>query len=162
MMSDYLEIEDTARVLVAVVSRLRDLELARREGWYRVPLAHLPARFAADFLAFYQTAAFGVERWSVRYYAPVLRYRITLRRDLLPDEPDHPRAAERYYRVELGPLATLPLPVPAARLRRVSFISTTFGQLRRASDVRELFHPDEDSVPPDDIWGAGMAGRSLR
>jgi hypothetical protein len=161
-MSDYLDIEDAARVLVAVVPHVRDLELARAEGWYRVPLAHLPSRFAAEYLAFYQTAAFGDERWAVRYYAPVLRYRLVARRELLPGEPDHPRAGERYYRVEIGPLAALPLPVPAARLRRVSFISTTFGQLRRARDVRELFRPDEDDAPPDDLWGAGMAGRSLR
>jgi hypothetical protein len=160
-MSDYLDIDDAARVLVAVLPRVRDLELARAHGWYRVPLSRLPARFAADFLAFYQTAAFGAERWAVRYYAPVLRYWIASRRELLPDEPDHPRADERYYRVEIGPLETLPLPLPAERLRRVSFISTTFGQLRRARDVCELFRPDEDAVPSDDLWGAGMAGKSL-
>jgi hypothetical protein len=162
MMNDYQDIDDMARVLVAVVTRVRDLELARAEGWYRVPLARLPARFAADILAFYQTAAFGAERWAVRYYAPVLRYRVARRGELLPDEPGHPRAAEPYYRVEIGPLESLPLPIPAERLRRVSFISTTFGQLRRARDVCELFRPDEDSAPPDDLWGAGMAGRSLR
>ncbi|MEI7772126.1 MAG: hypothetical protein WCI67_19180 [Chloroflexales bacterium] len=158
---DYQDIDDAARVLVAVVPRVRDLELARAEGWYRVPLARLPARFAADFLAFYLPATFGAERWAVRHYAPVLRYRIAPRRELLPAEPDHPRAGERYYRVEIGPLEPLPLPIPAGRLRRVSFISTTFGQLRRARDVCELFRPDEDAAPPDDIWGAGMAGRSL-
>ncbi|NWF79258.1 MAG: hypothetical protein HXY37_04315 [Chloroflexi bacterium] len=153
--------DDAARVLVVVVPRPRDLALAREAGWYRVPLARVPARFAADYLAFYQTGAFGAERWSVRYYAPVLRYRLTTRRELLPDEPEHPRAAERYYRVELGPLAALPLPVPAARLRRVVFIPTTFGQLRRAGDVRELWHPDEDAWPGDELWGGGLAGRRI-
>ena len=74
-------------------------------------LAHAPSRFAADFLAFYQTAAFGAERWAVRYYAPVLRYRIATRRELLPAEPDHPRASDHYYRVEIGPLESLPLPL---------------------------------------------------
>ncbi len=151
--------DDAARVLVAVTPRPRDLELARAAGWYRVPLAKAPPRFAAEYLAFYQTGAFGAERWSVRYYAPVLRYRITTRRELLPDEPDHPRANMRYYRVDIGPLAALPLPVPAARLRRVVFIPTTFGQLRRARDVRELWRPDEDGWPGDEVWGAGLAGR---
>jgi hypothetical protein len=98
----------------------------------------------------------------VRYYASVLRYSLHTRRELLPDEPDHPRADERYYRIALGPLVALPLPVPAARLRRVAFIATTYGQLRRASDVRELFHPAEDDQPDDGLWGAGLAGRSLR
>lgn len=152
--------DDDARVLVAVVRRPRDLELARTAGWYRVPLAHLPRQLAADYLAFYQTAAFGAERWSVRWYGPVLRYSLATRRELLPDEPDHPRADARYYRVELGPLAALPLPVPAAKLRRVVFIPTSFGQLRRARDVRELWQADPGL--DDEIWGAGLAGRSIR
>jgi hypothetical protein len=153
---------DDAAVLVAVLTRPRDLALARERGWYRVPLARAPARLAADYLAFYQTAAFGAERWSVRRYAPVLRYRIVTRLELLPDEPAHPRAGERYYRIDLGPLAELPLPVPAARLRRVVFIPTSFGQLRRAADVRELWRPPESAAPDDGLWGAGLAGRSLR
>lgn len=156
------EPDDDSRVLVAVVSRPRDLALARDEGWYRVPYARVPARLAADYLAFYQTAAFGAERWSVRYYAPVRSYSLLTRRELLPAEPDHPRAAQRYYRVAIGPLAALPLPVPAARLRRVVFIATTFGQLRRAADVRELFRPDEDANPGDGLWGAGLAGHRIR
>jgi hypothetical protein len=151
-----------ARVLVAVITRRRDLRLAREQGWYRIPLAHLPRQLAADYLAFYQTAAFGAERWAVRYYAPIQRYRLATRLELLPDEPEHPRAAERYYCLELGALRSLPLPVPAARLRRVTFIATTFGQLCRARDVRELWHPPEEHAAPDDLWGAGLAGHSLR
>jgi hypothetical protein len=151
-----------ARVLVAVITRPRDLRLAREQGWYRIPLAHLPRQLAADYLAFYQTAAFGAERWAVRYYAPIQRYRLATRLELLPDEPEHPRAAERYYCLELGALRSLPLPVPAARLRRVTFIATTFGQLCRARDVRELWHPPEEHAAPDDLWGAGLAGHSLR
>ncbi|MFV9506853.1 MAG: hypothetical protein AB4911_20065 [Oscillochloridaceae bacterium umkhey_bin13] len=153
---------DTARVLVAVVNQPRDLELARTAGWYRIPLARAPTQIAADYLAFYQTAAFGPERWAVRYYAPILAYRMATRLELLPSEPAHPRANEAYYKLELGPLASLPLPVPAAKLRRIAFIATTFGELRRAYDVRELFHPAEDDLPDEDLWGAGLAGKSLR
>ncbi len=154
--------DDEARVLVAVLSHPRDLALAREQGWYRVPVARVPTQLSADYLAFYQTAAFGPERWSVRYYAPVLRYRLATRCELLPTEPEHPRANQPYYRIEIGPLVSLPLPVPAGRLRRIVFIATSFGQLRRATDVRELFHPDEDAQPDSELWGAGLAGRSIR
>jgi hypothetical protein len=157
------EPDNSARVLVAVITRPRDLQIAREQHWYRIPLARLPRQAAADYLAFYQTAAFGAERWAVRYYAPVLSYWIATRLELLPDEPQHPRADERYYRLDLGPLQTLPVPVPAARLRRVTFIATTFGQLRRARDVRELWHPAEDQPGAGEgLWAAGMAGKSLR
>lgn len=154
--------DDDARVLVAVISRPRDLALAREQGWYRVPLAHLPRRLAADYLAFYQTGAFGDEGRAVRWYAPILRLRLVTRLELLPDEPAHPRAAARYYKFELGPLEALPLPVPAARLRRVVFIATSFGQLRRATDVRQLWRPPEHEDHGDDLWGSGLAGRSIR
>jgi hypothetical protein len=158
-----MEPDDTARVLVAVITRPHDLQIAREQHWYRIPLKRAPVQLAADYLAFYQTAAFGAERWSVRYYAPILRYRIATRRELLPDEPGHPRADERYYALDLDTLQQLDWPVPAARLRRVTFIATTFGQLRRARDVRELWHPQEQEQGiDDDLWAAGMAGKSLR
>src|SRR5919198_261991 len=98
------EILPNARVLVAVVTRPRDLAAARDEGWYRVPLARAPRALHAEYLAFYQTAAFGAERWAVRYIAAVRAVSIATRAALLPDEPRHPRAAERYYRFALGPL----------------------------------------------------------
>jgi hypothetical protein len=154
--------DDDARVLVAVVTRPRDLELAREQGWYRVRLAHLPRPLAADYLAFYQTGAFGAEGHAVRWYAPLLRLRLVTRLELLPDEPAHPRAGERYYKLEIGPLEALPLPVPARRLRRVLFIPTSFGQLRRATDLRELWDPPEAADRGDDLWGSGLAGRSIR
>lgn len=160
-MNDNTEPEDAARVLVAVVTRTRDLTIAREEGWYRVPLAHLPTHLAADYLAFYQTGAFGEERWAVRFYAVVRRYQLALRRELLPEEATHPRASERYYRIEIGALRALERPVPARKLRRVVFIATTFGQLRLARDVRELFHPPEERPADDEIWGAGLAGKSI-
>ena len=155
------EAEDDARVLVGVITRTADLRLAREEGWYRVPVARAPRQLAAAYLALYQTAAFGAERWAVRYYAPILRYRIALRSELLPGEGAHPRANERYYRLDLGPLQALPVPVPARRLRRITFIATSFGQLRRAADVVDLWRPLEDNAPADDIWAAGIAGRSV-
>ncbi len=156
------EPDDAARVLVAVITRPRDMALVREQHWYRIPLARAPQQLAADYLALYQTAAFGAERQAVRYYAPVLRYRVRTRYELLPDEPHHPRAHERYYVLELGDLQRLPWPVPAARLRRITFIATTFGQLRRARDVRDLWHPQEEQhLPADGVWASGLAGHSL-
>lgn len=151
------DIDPAARVLVCVVTRPADLARAREQGWYRVPVRRAPRALAAEYIAFYQTAAFGAERWSVRWLAPVLRVSIAARHELLPDEPCHPRAGDRYYRLAIGPLAALPLPVPARRLRRVSFIPTTLGQLARARDVRELWHAPD--APAPDAWAAGVNAR---
>jgi hypothetical protein len=153
-----IEPDNDARVLVVIVPQPRDLILARNAGWYRLPLAHAPPRLAADYLAFYQPASFGAERWQIRHYAAIIRYQIVRRYELLPEEPTHPRANEWYYRIDIGPICDLDRPVPAARLRRITFIATTFGQLQRAIDVTDLFVPP---TPPD-VWGSGLGGKSIR
>jgi hypothetical protein len=152
--------DDEARVLVAVVSRPRDLERVRQEHWYRIPVARAPAQIAAEYLALYQTGAFGAERWAVRYYAPILSYRVLLRAELLPEEADHVRANQQYYRIEVGALRQLPVAIPAGRLRRITFISTTMSQLQQARDVTELWVPQQAHAA-EEVWGAGIAGRSL-
>lgn len=155
------DVSDTTRVLVCVITRLADLELARTQGWYRIPLAHTPQGLAANYLAFYQTAAFGEQRWAIRWYAPVCAITLARRVELLPEEPGHRRASTQYYRFALGPLEQLPQPIPSRRVRRVTFIATTLAQLYRAQDVAELWHPAEQHMPAE-VWGAGIGRRSLR
>ncbi len=131
------------RVLVVVVNNQCDWQRVVDAGWYRIPLKHAPQPIAADYLAFYWTSAFGADRWQVRYYAPVLRYQLVFRRDLLPDEPAHPRAKERYYRIEVGPLQQLAAPLFSRRLRRITFIPTTLERLCTAADLVELWQCDD-------------------
>jgi hypothetical protein len=154
------DIDPAARVLIAIINRQCDLAAARDEGWYRIPLARAPLALHAEYLGFYQTAVFGSERWAVRYLAPVRAISIATRAGLLPAEAGHPRAGERYYRFALGPLLTLPVPVLSRRLRRIAFIPTSVGQLLRARDLNELWHPDEDTHAGwEKLWGAGVNRR---
>ena len=128
-----------ANVLVAIMNNLRDWELVQRAGWYRIPVRRAPRQMAAAHLAFFHTAVFKREKWSVRYYAPVWAVRLARRRDLLPEESEHPRADDLYYRFDLGPLRELPRPIPSRRLRRVTFIHTTLQRLHEAGDVSQLW-----------------------
>jgi hypothetical protein len=154
------EIPLDAQVLVVVVTRPVDLARAREQGWYRIPLARAPRTLAAEWLAFYLTAAFGAERWAVRYIAAVRAVDVATRAALLPQEPAHPRAAARYYRFALGPLRALPAPLPSRRLRRITFIPTSYGQLLRAGDVAELWRaPEAAEGGWDALWGAGVGRR---
>lgn len=153
---DIEEIEERAgedeRVLVAVVPSVRDWDLVRSEGWYRIPVDRAPGRLSAHYLAFYHTRSFEPElRWRVAYYAPVRGYRVARRVELLPHEPDHPRAAREYYRVELGPLQRLPNPIPSARLRRITFIPTTMARLLAAREVNDLW---DRETAKDRLWRA--------
>jgi hypothetical protein len=79
-------IQSTALVLVAVVNNPRDLEIARLLGWFRIPLRTVPKVIAVDYLAFYQTGAFGDEKWRIQYIAPVRGHELTTRAELLRTE----------------------------------------------------------------------------
>jgi hypothetical protein len=131
-------------VLVAVIPEIRDLEIARVLGWYRIPLASSPKTLRVDWIAFYQPAVFGAEKWAVRYAAPVRGFELVKRKELLRDEPDHPRANEPYFKLQLGILEELARPIQALRWRRFTFLYTTGGRLCSASDLSQL------SVPPSE------------
>ena len=111
------------RVLVALVNAPRDFVVARDAGWYRVPVRSAPDCVTdVAVLAFYFTTAFRDERWAVHWYAEVRGYELALRRDLLPQEKDHIRANEQYYKLEIGPLIRREPPIPSFRWRRITFI----------------------------------------
>lgn len=132
-------------VLVAFLPHPRDLEIARVLGWYRIPLATAPKVVAVDWLAFYQPAAFGpAHRWRIEWAAPVLGHELVTRQELFRDEPDHPRAHEEYYKVQLGPLVRLPRPILAHRWRRVTFLYTTGERLLAAETLHDLVVHDEE------------------
>jgi len=140
-------------LLVAVVNNMDDLRRAASEGWYRIPQRSAPRRIGADYVAFYQTGAFRdqAEAQTVTYYAATRRYRLLTRRELLPEEADHPRANDYYFRIELGPLQRLAHPIPAGNFRRVTFIHTRFEQLFTAQTVTDLFRKDD---PFEHLWHA--------
>ncbi len=145
-------------VLVAVVNNREDLRRAASEGWYRIPQRRAPRRIGADYLAFYQTGEFGddPEAHTVTYYAPIRRYQLLTRAELLPAEADHPRREDYYFRIEVAPLLRLDQPIRAAKLRRITFIHTTFAQLLGAADVTDLYRTDDAF---QSLWQALQSNR---
>jgi hypothetical protein len=121
------------------MSRPQDLEVARAEGWYRIPAGHAPRGVFFEYVAFYFTAAFGPEKWAVHYYARCLGHELAVRRDLLPAEAGHPRADEPYYKLQIGPLQRREPPIASRRWRRVTFIHTTWDRFQSAGEINDLF-----------------------
>lgn len=136
--------DPTALILVAVLTEPRDLEIARLLGWYRIPLRTAPKVVAVDYLAFYQTGAFGAEKWCIQYISPVQGHELTTRAELLQDEPGHPRAAEEYYKIQIGPLESLPAPIRAEKWHRLTFLYTTGEYLLNAQSLNDLVVQSED------------------
>lgn len=131
-------------VLVAVMTSPRDLEIARVFGWYRIPLRTAPKVIAVDYLAFYQTKAFGQGKWCIQFIAPVKGHELTTRAQLLCEEANHPRAKDEYYKIQIGPLEGLPEPVRAEKWRRITFFYTTGEYLLRARTVNDLVVQSEE------------------
>jgi hypothetical protein len=126
------------RVLVCMINQPRDLEIARWDHWYRIPVKHAPKEYLPEVLAFYLTAPFGDEKWAIHEYARVRGHELVRRADLLPDQPNHPRANEVYYKLQLEPLQRLVRPVPSLKWRRITFIQTTGDRLMHALEINEL------------------------
>lgn len=118
------------RVLVGVIRRKRDVQLAASERWYRVPYARMPDGIDVEVLAFFHAGA-------VRWYSLVRGVELAYRRDLLPDEPDHPRADEMYYRVALGGWFERTPPITNDG-RRFAFIRTTWDRFAAAQSLGDL------------------------
>lgn len=127
------------RVLVAFVPRPKDFELIRSEGWYRVPQRYAPKGLYAEYFAFYFGRHFGPQKWAIFYYARNLGHELVTRRDLFPDQIEHPRVDELYYKVQLGPLMSREHPIVSMRWRRVTFIHTTWDRFEDAREINDLF-----------------------
>lgn len=127
-------------VLVALVNSPRDLEIAERERWYRIPARHAPKYFSgAQVLAFYLPGAFRERRWSIDTYALLRGHELVRRRDLFPDEAAHPRADELYYKLQLGESHPRVPPIVSKRGRRVLFLWTNWAKFSIAREWNDLY-----------------------
>ena len=146
-----MSVPNSALILVTVIPSMRDLEIARLLGWYRIPLQRAPKVIGVDYLAFYQTAAFAERKWRIEYVAPVKGYELVTRAELLREEREHPRARQEYYKISLGGLEALPDAIPAGNWKRVTFFYTTGEFLLQAASLNDLvMHAEERKT----LWRA--------
>jgi very-short-patch-repair endonuclease len=140
-------------VLVAIMNDLLDMGIARDQHWYRIPVQSvehlLKDRWPPQWLAFYQTKAFGSEAYVVNYYAQVLDIRNVFRWQLFPNEPHDKKALQRYYQLLLSPLRCLPRPILSRRRRRIVFIPTTWQKFIGASEINDFY---DESPLEDRLW----------
>ena len=139
--------------LVAILRTHQDFAIAREQGWYRIPVdsaqRFLKHRWPPEWLAFYQTRAFGGQAYAVNYTCRITGINTMTRRELFPDGPIDERSERMYYRISFDQLEPLPAPIPSRRLRRIVFIPTTLSKLQAATEINDLF---DDSPLEDDLW----------
>ena len=122
----------------------RDLEIARLLGWYRIPLRTAPKVVTVDYLAFYQPSSFGECGGRIEFVAPMRGHELTTRRELLKDEPDHPRSGEEYFKIQIGSLERLSNPILAGRWKRLTFLYSTGEYLVKAGTLNDLVVNDDE------------------
>jgi hypothetical protein len=141
----------TDLILIAILNNRRDFDVIRLLGWYRIPFRFAPKIVDVDAIAFYQTAAFGEEKWSIRYAARVQGVELVKRVELFRGEVDHPRAQEEYYKLQLGPLETLPHPIASRSWKRLTFAYSTGDRIMNAVEIGGLAISSSDR---ESLWRA--------
>lgn len=134
------------RVLVAHMPGPTDFAIVQKHGWYRIPKESAPKGLYAEYFAFYFGRRFGSEKWAIHYYARNLGHELVTRHSLFPEESNHPRAQNLYYKVQLGPLVRLERPIPSLRWRRVTFIHSTWDRFSQAAEINDLFVDGDEYV----------------
>lgn len=154
-----VDLPDTSLVMVALIPSPRDLDIARLLGWYRIPLKTAPKIIAVDHLAFYQPSAFPKgDQMLIRWLAPIRGHELTTRSEILQNQPDHPRAREEYFKLQLGPLIELSEPIPAKGWKRITFFYTTGERVKLAQSINDLpVHDEERPI----LWQA-LRERALK
>ncbi len=150
---------DGKTVLAGILKNRKDLALLLKKHWYRIPLEYAPTR-KFQYLAFYQPILFGKQGKVIRYYGKVLGYKIVLRREILPDEPKHPRATEKYLRFRIGKIKSLARPIRNTSPRRMSFGFFDLKTLLVSKNILELYKV----APTEEIIGKALkkAGISVK
>jgi hypothetical protein len=162
------------RVLVGVINRKRDFEIARTQGWYRIPQAQLPRGVNVEYLAFFLSGkVFKEQSGGIHYYTKRKGVELAHRRDLLPKEANHPRAGNVYYKVQIGELIPKEPPVLNPTKRSIGFIHTTWDRFVHARQISDLYSKADYyvdriyhalrtyGVQPDRFWEAEQRDTGL-
>jgi len=94
----------------------------------------------------------------IRWLAPIRGHELTTRSEILQNQPDHPRAREEYFKLQLGPLIELREPIPAKGWKRITFFYTTGERVKLAQSINDLpVHDEERPI----LWQA-LRERALK
>ena len=139
-----MSLTPSSLILVCLVPTPRDLEIARLLGWYRIPFRTAPKVVTVDYLAFYQPSTFGEHGGQIEFISQVKGHELTTRAELLKDEPDHPRAKEEYFKIQLGGLEKLREPIKTDKWKRLTFLYSTGEYLLNAKILNDLVVQNEE------------------
>ncbi len=126
------------RVLVAVVKRKKDYDIARRQHWYRIPQSRMPQGINAEYIAlFLSSRTFRESGGAIACFARITGVELVRRKELLPDEEQ--RQDDIYYKLQFRQLVPRDPPILNNSKRPISFIRTTWDRFISADTVPDLY-----------------------
>lgn len=137
------------QVLVALLKAQADFAILKEQGWYRIPVTHVPARWPPTYLAFYQPRAFGEDGFRIRYFGRVAAIDVVARRELFPNEFESPLSDKLYYRINVPELEERMEPILSNIPRRLIFVPTTWKKFEAAREINDIF---DESPLEDALW----------
>lgn len=133
------------RVLIGVVKRKKDYQIARQEHWYRIPQQRMPQGVNAEYIAFFLSRRSFRERGgAIACFARITGIELVRRADLLPGETR--RGQELYYKVQFRQLVDKDPPISNDSRRAFSFIRTTWDRFVAATTIPDLYSRAEHYV----------------
>jgi hypothetical protein len=154
------------RVLVGVINRPKDFEIAKTLGWYRIPEGRAPKGIDAEYIAFFFSRRFKELNGGIHFYARRTGMELATRLQLLPDEPQHPHAQDSYHQIQFKTLEAKIPPILNTSRRPISFIHTTWDRFSSAQTISDLYSQadhlvdrvfyalSEAALNPQRIWAA--------
>lgn len=129
------------RVLVGVINRKRDLTYMQNAGWYRIPQPRMQHGVYTEYLAFFLSgvAAKSFDAPGIHFYARKAGLELAYRRDLIPHQPNHSRAGDIYYKVQLADIIPKIPAITNPTRRSISFIFTTWDRFVSARVIADLY-----------------------
>ena len=125
------------RVLVGVLNRRIDFEIARRQKWYRIPQKQLPRGLNAEYIALFSQRQDLRERsGTIAYFARITGLELARRSDLLPGEEK--RAEDIYYKVQFRDLIQKDPPIANYPARSISLHQNDLGSLHFRGNYRRF------------------------
>lgn len=138
--------------LVVLMNNQKDFEIAKKEGWYRIPVRHAPTLVKQNkvkFIAFYFTKVFAKDRYSIKWFAEVKSIDQVRRIDLFPNEAENSKSKKQYYKVSFNTPKVLYRPIVSMRPRRLLFVPTASYKLFNAVEFNDIFN---GSLLEEKIW----------
>lgn len=143
-------------VLVVIMNSRADWAIACDRHWYRIPneqVEKLKQRnqwLPPKWIAFYQTKVFGKKKGcAISFCSEVTAIRQVSRSELFPEEVKNAKSEKLYYKLEFDELQSLVNPIPSQRLRRITFIPTTWTKFIQAKEINDLWN---ESPLEDALW----------